>query len=304
MTSFFDKRSSGRIKKPIFMALYSGPGVGKTDFAASFPSPHFFDFEESTDSIDVSRSRPTSFDEMMDDLEEIKDADNAQGIETLAFDTIDEFERLIHRHVAAEAKKAHIENIGWQKGYDMAVNHWADFINICREIRDKHKMHFVFLAHSTGRSFTDLEQGESFSRHAMCLHKKASEYFFGQVEMVLFAKKDIAIKIVDEKVIAKDVETRILCTSLSAHYDAKNRIGLPPAMAMPYKNGFQVLSAAYEKAFNETPDVVYKECCDLIESVQIEETRKSMQDYCDKHKGDLAILRATLQRIKENLGVK
>lgn len=304
MTSFFDKRSSGRIKKPIFMALYSGPGVGKTGLAASFPSPHFFDFEESTDSIDVSRSRPSSFLEMMDDLEEIRDSSDTRGIKTLAFDTIDEFERLIHKHVAHEAKKAHIESIGWQKGYDMAVNHWADFINLCREIRDKHNMHFIFLAHSTGRSFTDLEQGESFSRHAMCLHKKAAEYLFGQVEMVLFAKKDIAIKVINEKVTAKDVETRVLCTSLSAHYDAKNRIGLPSTMPMPYKSGFSVLWEAYEKAFSETPSTVYDECCKLIKGVDDDKTKKSMQDYCDKNKEDLAILRLTVQRIKEYLGDK
>lgn len=302
--SFFDKRSNGRKKKPIFMCLYSGPGIGKTDFGASFPSPHFFDFEESTDSIDVSRSRPTSFTELMMDLAEIRDAEDVKGIKTLVFDTIDEQERLIHKHVAKEAKKAHIENIGWQKGYDMAVNHWADFISICREIRDKHHIHFVFLAHSTGRSHTDLEQGESFSRHAMCLHRKAAEYVFAMVEMVLFAKKDIAIYKDGDKITAKDVDERILCTSLSAHYDAKNRIGLPSVMPMPYKNGFQVLWSAYNKAFNETPEQVYSECCELIKKVKDDKTRNSMQEYCDKFKTDLAILRSALQKIKTNLGVK
>lgn len=299
MTSFFDKRSTGRIRKAIMMALYSGPGIGKTDFGASFPGAHFFDFEESTFQINVSRSRPTSFNETMDDLEEILEADDPKGIQTLIFDTIDEFERLIHRHVASEAKKAHIENIGWQKGYDMAVNHWADFINICREIRDKHSIHIVLLAHSTGRSHTDLEQGESFSRHAMCLHRKAADYIFGQVEMVLFAKKDIAIRVEDEKVIAKDVEKRILCTTLSAHYDAKNRVGLPATMPMPYKNGFQTLWDAYEKAYNETPEKVLKECLEAIKKVEKADLKKQMTEYCEKFKDDITILRTTLQRIKD-----
>ena len=301
--SFFDKRSSGRIKKPLFMAIYSGPGTGKTSVAASFPSPHFFDFEESTHSIDVSRSRPLSLVELMGDLKEIRDSDEAHGIKTLAFDTIDEMERLIHRHVAEEAKKAHIELIGWQKGYDLAVNHMSEFISICREIRDKHNIHFIFLAHSTGRSHQDIEQGESYSKHAIGLHKKAAAYFFGQVEMVLFAKMDVNIIIQDGKVVAKDTNRRVLCTSLSAHYDAKNRIGLPSILPMPYKNGFEVIWAAYEKAFNETPETAYKECCEAIKLVAAEE-QQGIQDYVDKNKDDLAIMRAALDRIKAKTGDK
>ena len=299
--SFFDKRERGRVKKPLFMALYSGPSTGKTTAAATFPSPHFFDFEESTHALDVSRTRPTYWDEIYYDLMEIRDRPKLDDIKTIVFDTIDELERLIHRDIADKAKKAHIGDIGWQRGYDLAVDYWAKIISITREIRDKHNTHIVFLAHSFSKSSTDLEKEAYFARYQMALHPKTANYIFGQVEMVLFAKKEIAFKEVDGRTFAKDLETRILCTSLSAYYDAKNRIGLPATLPMPYNNTFQVLWAAYEKAFNETKESVYIECVDLIMKVSKEDTKEAMTKYIEENKNDITKLKIALERIKENL---
>ena len=296
--SFFTKGSSGRIQKPLFMALYSGPGIGKTDVGASFPKPYFFDFEESTHNIDVKRHRPLSFDEIMEDLEEIRDESEIKEFKSIIFDTIDELERLIHKQVAFDKDKASIDDIGWQKGFGLAVNKWADFISICREIRDKHNIHFCFLAHSFTTLKADIEKGLSYSRYSMALHKKAADYIFGQVEMVLFAKKDIALKeTADNKIIVKDLEKRILYTSLSALYDAKNRIGLPAELPMPQGNTFQVLWSAYNKAFNETPESVYKKCMNEIKGVTDDALRKQMGDYCEQNKIDLGVMRSTLKRI-------
>ena len=298
--SFFTKGSSGRIQKPLFMALYSGPGIGKTDVGASFPKPYFFDFEESTHNIDVKRHRPLSFDEIMEDLEEIRDESEIKDFKSIIFDTIDELERLIHKQVAFDKDKASIDDIGWQKGFGLAVNKWADFISICREIRDKHNIHFCFLAHSFTTLKADIEKGLSYSRYSMALHKKAADYIFGQVEMVLFAKKDIALRqTADEKVIVKDLDKRILYTNLSALYDAKNRIGLPPELPMPHKDTFNVLWNAYNKAFNDTAESVYKECIEEIKGVKDDALRKQMMDYCNQNINDVDILRSTLKRILE-----
>lgn len=296
--SFFTKRESGRVKKPLYMALYSGPGVGKTSAAATFPKPHFFDFEESTHALDVSRSRPTSWQEIIQDLIAIRDEQKIDDIETLVFDTVDELERLIHVDIAEAYNKNSIRDIGWQKGFDSAVDYFAKLISITREIRDKHNMHIIFLAHSFSKSKTDLEKEAYFARYQMALHPKAADYLFGQVEMVLFAKKDIAFKTVDDKTFAKDLDSRILCTSLSAYYDAKNRIGLPSTLPMPHNNMFEVLWNAYNKAFNETSESVYKECLDEIKLVPDESLRKQMTDFVEANKADITKLRATLERIK------
>ncbi len=242
--SFFDKISRGRVRKPFFMALYSGPGIGKTSFAESFPMPHFFDFEESTDGIDVSRTRPLSFPELMDDLEEIYDRENITEFKTLVFDTLDELERLIHKDVAEDEKKNSVHKVGWQKGFIFSVEKFSELISICRLIRDKHQINILFLSHAYNRNVLNIDSEATYVKNSMALHPKAADYIFGQVEMVLFAMKKYSMKTVDDKTFVKDTDKRVLCTSLSAHYDAKNRIGLPSTLPMPFNNGYEVLKEA------------------------------------------------------------
>lgn len=299
--SFFERGTRGRVKKPLFVALYSGPGIGKTSFFASFPKPYFFDFEESTHNIDVMRHRPSSFSQVMDDLEEIYNESKITDFKSLIFDTVDELERLMHRQIASDKGKDSIDDIGWQKGYNnYSIDKLHDFISLCREIRDKHNIHIGYSAHAQSTVKIDLEKGLSYNRYSMALHRKAAEYLFGQVDIVLFAKKDMALRQTsDERVIAKDLNKRILHTNYSALYDAKNRIGLPDTLPMPQDKGFNVLWAAYNKAFDATPESLYQECLAEMKGVKDEKLKKQMSDYCEINKADLSIMRSTLQRIKD-----
>lgn len=303
--SVFQKIKRGRVKKPLFLVLYSDPGVGKTDAGASFPSPLFFDFEESTHNIDVERiDDARDFDEVMSYLKEIlEEKEGSLQFKSIVFDTIDELERMMHVHIAKDSGKKSIDHIGWQKGFDYAVNLWAEFIGICRQIRDKHHIHFLFLAHSAHKAKQDIEKEESYTRNTINLHKKAISFIFGAVEMVLYAKKEIKFKKDSEgNVYAKDSDKRVLCTTLSAHYDAKNRIGLPPVMPMPIKNGFQVLWDAYEKAFNQTPELAYNDCKALLSNIKDKDKAKQIEAYIEANKKDLSIMRSSLNRINEIIG--
>lgn len=303
--SIFNKIKSGKIKKPIFCILYSGPGVGKTDFGASFPKPLFFDFEESTHNIDVKRiDNLTKFHEVMDGLNEIlSKATGELEFKSIVFDTIDELERLMHVSIAQENGKKSIDHIGWQKGFDYAVNIWADFISVCRQIRDKHNIHFLFLAHDAHKSRQDIEKEETYMRNTINLHKKAISFMFGAVEMVLYAKKEVKFKKDDEgNTYAVDSDKRNLCSSLSAHYDAKNRIGLPSIMPMPVKNGFSVLYSAYEKEFNRTPEELEKICIELADKIEDKSKKDQIKAYITQNKSDIEILRSCRIRINEILG--
>lgn len=300
--SFFTDLSSGKIKKPLFMALYTRPSVGKTDFGASFPDPAFFDFEESTHNINVKRKRPTSWDELMGDLDEILRRDKITEFKSLVFDTIDEMERLIHKAVAEYRKKEFIQDVGFQKGYELSVNFWADFISILREIRDKHQIHILLLAHAKEAIKSDRETGLDYYRYSMSLHHKAADYIFGQVEMVLFAKKEVRLIKQDDRVLAKDSEKRFIYTNLGAMWDAKNRIGLPSQFEMPSRGGFSIIWRAYEKAFNENEETVFHECLEEINGVIDDKARQDMTAYCEANKSVLANLRAARERIKKIKG--
>ena len=93
--------TSGKVKKPFMMGLYSDPGIGKTDFANSFPKPYFFDFEESSHNIDVRRYRPTSWLDLINGLTHFYNKKAPQDeVKTFVFDTCDELQRLIFDDVA------------------------------------------------------------------------------------------------------------------------------------------------------------------------------------------------------------
>jgi hypothetical protein len=132
----------------------------------------------------------------------------------------------------------------------------------------------------------------------MALHHKAADYIFGQVEMVLFAKKEVRLIKQDEKVLAKDSEKRLIYTHLGAMWDAKNRIGLPAQFEMPSRGGFNIIWRAYEKAFNETEETVLKDCLEEIKAVKDESVKADMLAYVETNKHSLANLRAARDRIK------
>ena len=136
----------------------------------------------------------------------------------------------------------------------------------------------------------------------MALHHKAADYIFGQVEMVLFAKKEVRLIKQDEKVLAKDSEKRLIYTHLGAMWDAKNRIGLPAQFEMPSRGGFNIIWRAYEKAFNETEETVHKDCLEEIKGVKDESVKSDMLAYVESNKHSLANLRAARDRIKSIKG--
>lgn len=279
--------------------------VHNTDFGASFPEPLFFDFEESTHNIDVERiDNLGDFQEVMNGLQEIyNEQPGSLPFKSIVFDTIDELERMMHNHIAQDNNKKSIDHIGWQKGFDYAVNLWADLISICRQIRDKHKIHFLFLAHDSQKSKDDIEKEESYVRNTINVHKKAIGFLFGAVEMVLYAKKVVKFRKDSEgRAHAVDTDERVLCSRLSAHYDAKNRIGLPGQMPMPVKNGFSVLWKAYETEFNRTPEEMVSLCKTALEKVTDKDKKDQIGKYIELNKTDIEILRSCLIRIKEITG--
>jgi hypothetical protein len=305
--SIFKKKTKGKIKKPLFAALYSGPGIGKTDFGKSFPAPLFFDFEESTHNEEVNRiDGILSYDEFYCGLQEILEEDVGSDnidFKSIIIDTCDELERLIHNKIAEDAEKESIENIGWQKGYDLAVNYWSKIVSILRRIRDKHGTHTLFISHAAKITFKNFEKEASYQKYAMGIHPKASNYLFGQVEMVLFAKKEVSIKKDrDGNVFAKDSDRRVLCTSLSALYDAKNRVGLPPTLPMPVSNGFDTVWGAYNKAFDFTPKQVIEEAMELVKEIKDEKTRTDIMKFLKDNDKHITKLKVGLNRIKTIVG--
>ena len=65
--------SSGVIHAPVKVVLYGPEGIGKSTFAAKFPSPVFIDTEGGTKKLNVNRlPQPTSWAMLMDEANEVR----------------------------------------------------------------------------------------------------------------------------------------------------------------------------------------------------------------------------------------
>ena len=85
------------------IVLYGVEGIGKTTFAAKFPSPLFIDTEGGTSNFDLARlPDPTSWTML---LEEIRYVISSPSIcKTLVIDSVDWVEKLAYRQLC-ESKK-------------------------------------------------------------------------------------------------------------------------------------------------------------------------------------------------------
>ncbi len=107
--------SSGVIHAPVKVVLYGPEGIGKSTFAAKFPSPVFIDTEGGTKKLNVNRlPQPTSWAMLMDEANEVRLGHIPCG--TLVIDTADWAERLCIRAVCDRANVKGIEDFGYGKG--------------------------------------------------------------------------------------------------------------------------------------------------------------------------------------------
>jgi len=231
MTNNFSLQSitSGPQPNPPMVVIVGTPGVGKSTFASQAPNAVFIKTEDGLGSLDV-KSFPLakSWEEVDEQMGVL--VTETHGFNTLVFDSLDWYERLIWNKVARDMKVATIEAIPYGKGFAYAADRWSEFLGKCDILRSKGMM-IVFTAHSEVINFDDPEKGR-YSRYHIKLHKAAASLVVESVDAVFFANYDMVIKSDDlgfgaKKQRAMGNGNRFLYTQERPAYVAKNRYSLP-----------------------------------------------------------------------------
>lgn len=242
--TFASKITKGIIKKTIDVTLFGPPGVGKSSWAASFPSPIFITTEEGTNQLDVARFPvPATFKDVLDMLKEIPGE-----YKTLAIDSLDHLEPLIWRAVVEEAKKPGeidtIEDFGYGKGYVLALEKWKQFFNEIKKVRDSGK-NIIHICHSQVKTINDPRQPQPYDRHELKLNKSAAALVKESVDAILFATFEVHVKTEKSgKGKAFGEGNRVLYTEGRPAHEGKNRYGLPYQIPLSY----EAFMEAYNKA--------------------------------------------------------
>jgi hypothetical protein len=217
----------GRRKKPRRVLLYGVEGVGKTTWASQAPKPLFLDFEDGLGDLDVQATpRLTTYNATLEALGWLYTEQH--DYQSVVFDTIDWFEKLIHDAVCMDANCTNIEEVGggFGKGYTAAAGRLQEFLSK------------LILGHCTRVKVLDPER-DSYETYSPDMHKAAASILREWCDEVFFAGYRTFTRAADEgfnkkRQIAVGGDERYIRTTHSAGVQAKNRLNLPAELPMDW----------------------------------------------------------------------
>jgi hypothetical protein len=150
----------------------------------------------------------------------------------VVIDTINGCERLCHEHVCQRDFGGNWGRDGftsYMTGYDVALADWRQLLDALDQLRAKRRMSILALAHSKIAAFRNPE-GSDYDRYVADLHAKTWGLTAKWADLILFSNfvAQIDTRKADAKGKARGGSRRVIYTTRTAAYDAKNRHGLPP----------------------------------------------------------------------------
>ncbi|MCU0659683.1 MAG: ATP-binding protein [Polyangiaceae bacterium] len=236
--------STRQQNRPIRIALFGVPGVGKSTFAAQAPNPIFLCAEDGAGFLDAQAfPKVLSWQDALDAIEVLLREEHP--FKTLVIDTLDALESLCWEHVCrmhGNGKTRSIEDFGYGRGYQHAVETWEQLLRRLEQLQAKRGMHLVLIAHAVARDHKDPDH-DAWKRWTMKLHSKSADVIAGWVDAVLFAAPEMVAKKEGLKTRGFATGERLLYTQAAGSHEGKNRYGLPPSMPLDWST-FQAAVAA------------------------------------------------------------
>ena len=232
--------TKGKISTALKIVVYGSEGVGKSTFASKFPDAVFIDTEGSTKQLDVARfDFPTSWEMLLQEVEYVRN--NPSQFKTLVLDTADWAEKLCIKSVCDRAQKNGIEDFGWGKGYTYVTEEFGKLINMLSEIVEK-GVNVVVTAHAKMNKVEQPDEMGNYDRWELKLTKQTSPLLKEWADILLFANyKTIVISTGKDKYKGQGGQQRIMYTTHTAAWDAKNRFGLPDVLPFDFNQIAQLL---------------------------------------------------------------
>ncbi len=236
----------GKIPSAKKICVYGVEGVGKSTFAAHFPTPLFIDTEDSTKELDVARfDKPTSWEMLLQEVRYV--IDHPEVCKTLIIDTLDWAEKLCIKSVCAKYQKSGLESFDYGRGYTFAYESFGELLNLLSEVTNR-GIHVVLTAHATTKR---REQPDEFGTYdcwglklidspKCSIANMVKEY----VDILLFVNYKVMVVAADDKGKKHKAQggKRIMYTTHSPCWDAKNRLGLPEELPLDFSALAQYIS--------------------------------------------------------------
>lgn len=254
MSLFLQKVHKGVKQTAQTYVFHGAPGIGKTTFAAQFPSPIIADLEDGSKHLDVARLTSQdipNYKELVSFTQELAKA--SHDYKTLVIDSATVLESYVHKHLCGD-KYETIEDVGggFGKGYQMAREELQKFMQLCRALTSN-SINVIICAHSQVKSFTDPLTNSSYDRYIIQTNAKFAEILTSAADNVFFMKHavDTVVDQKTKKTQAFGSGKRLLMTEWRPAYEAKNRLNLPSELPLDYAAFLSAIEMSKPKSADE-----------------------------------------------------
>ena len=273
-------------------------GVGKSTAGAQMPNPIFICGESGLvgpQFVDTPSFVPENWSEMLQFLDEL--VKEPGDFKTVVVDTLDWVEPMLYSHVCQVNNHKNIEDFGYGKGYVVAQQEARQLL-VRLEKLNLNGFNILLLCHSQIKTVNN-PIGDNYDHFESKLNAKISGIFREWCDCVLFAQFDMYTRKDGMRSKAYGGDGRIVQTTHSAAWDAKNRFGLPEVMPLD-------MVAIMEAITNGQVDVdsLKKEFAGYINGMS-KDVAKKAQEWLDSGKWTTAQLaqKVNSYRVKNNINI-
>lgn len=237
----------GKQDKPPFILAYAPAGAGKTELAASAPSPIFIRTPGEDYPAGVTPDEFPEAASFADVIEAIGVlANDAHDFQTFVVDAADGLERLVSAETCRRNGWATIEDPGFGKGYVAAAGVWGEVLEGLKFLRVERRMNVILLGHTEINRF-DSPTSDPYSRYRINLQKRAADLLEAAADLIAFINFRVSLKKVEagfNKTVThgEGGGSRVIYTEERPGFIAKNRYGMPPSLDYKKGEGWKVLS--------------------------------------------------------------
>lgn len=232
------------------VVIYGQEGVGKSTLASQFPGAIFIDCEGSTTRMNVRRlPRPTSWEMLNNEMSFILESCKVKGYQTVIIDTFDWAERLALEALCSQHNISGIEGMNYGKGWEYEKEMIGRFLDSTDQLTAA-GVNIVLLCHAITRKTTLPEEMEEYDHWELKLGNKTTNKIAPLLkewsDMTLFLAFQTHIEAMDDKGKKHKATScqRVMYTTKTAWWDAKNRFGLPDRLPLAWESIAPIFSNA------------------------------------------------------------
>ena len=297
--ALFERIKKGQAPRAPRIMMIGVEGVGKSTAGASMPNPVFICGESGLvgpQFADTPSFTPENWGEILQFADEL--IQDTQGFKTLVIDTLDWVEPMLYAWVCQKANHKSIEDFGYGKGYVVAQQEARNLLARLDRLNAK-GMNILLLCHSQIKTVNN-PTGDNYDHFESKVNAKISGIFREWCDCVLFAQFDMYTKKDGMRAKAFGGDGRIVQTTHSAAWDAKNRYGLPEVMPLDMVAIMEAITAGQVDV-----EALKKEFAGYIKGMKPEVAKKA-KEWLEGGKWTVQQLaqKVNSYRVKQNINIE